>query len=64
VLERQVLAPIVPADVHQLHGVERAFAAPWGTGRVRRLAFELVFDRDEARSAAIAPRHAKVDRHP
>ena len=37
-LEAEVLAPEVPAGVHQLHGVERAAAAPGRAGAVRGLA--------------------------
>ena len=37
-LERQMLATEVPADVHQLHSVERAAAAPRRAGRMGRLA--------------------------
>ena len=58
--QAQVLAAIVPADAHQLDGVERRAAAPRRAGAVRRLAFEGVFDRDQAGAALLAPRHAEV----
>src|SRR5215471_6686025 len=38
----------VPSHVHQLDGVESASPAPWGAGSMRALAFERVFDRDQA----------------
>ena len=50
-----MLAAVVPADVHQLHGVERAAAAPRRAGAVRGLALERVLDRDQAVAAAVAP---------
>ena len=56
----QVLAPIVPAHVHQLHGVERRAAAPGRHRAVRRLALERVLHRHEAAAAAIAPARAEV----
>jgi hypothetical protein len=43
--ETQVLAAEVPADVHQLDGVERAAGAPWAARRLGRLADERVKDR-------------------
>ena len=46
--QRQVLAPEVPADVHQLDRVERAPAAPRRRGRVRALALEAVLHGHEA----------------
>ncbi len=55
-----MLAAIVPAGVHQLDGVERRAAAPRRAGAVRGLAFERVFDRDEAVAAAVAPPRAEV----
>src|SRR3990172_1709761 len=50
-----MLAAIVPADVHQLDGVERALAAPRVARRMSALALETVEHRHEARAAAIAP---------
>ena len=58
--ERQVLAAEVPADVHQLDGVERAAAAPRRAGGVRALALEAVLHRHEPGAVAVAPRHAEV----
>jgi hypothetical protein len=60
VLERQVLAAVVPADVHQLDGVERAAAAPRRAGGMRGLPFERVLDRDEAGAGARTPGDAEV----
>src|SRR5207244_2290640 len=36
----EMLAPEIPARVHQLHCVERAAPAPWGTCGMRALARE------------------------
>ena len=63
-LQAQVLATEVPADVHQLHGVERGAAAPRRGGGMRALALERVLDRDEAVAAVVAPllrRKVRVD---
>ena len=60
VFERQVLAAIVPADVHQLDGVERAAAAPRCAGRVRGLAGEGELDGHEPGAVAIAPGHTEI----
>ena len=46
--QAQMLAAEVPADVHQLHGVERALAAPGSAGGVRAFALEHVLDADQA----------------
>jgi hypothetical protein len=60
-LERQVLAPEVPADIHQFHGVERAAPPPGSTGGVRALSFEGIEHRNETGHVSpIAPRHAHV----
>ena len=61
-LQAQVLAAEVPADVHQLHGVERRPAAPRRAGGVRALALEGVLDRDQAVAAAVAPADAAGSR--
>ena len=58
--ERQVLAPVVPADVHELDRVERAATPPRRPGRVRRLAGERELDRHEPSAIAVAPGHAEV----
>ena len=62
-LDAQVLAPEVPADVHQLDRVERAAAVPRVAGAVRRFAFEGVLDRDHPVAPAVAPggRHSAAD---
>lgn len=62
-LERHVLAVVVPADVHQLDGVEGALAAPRRTGGMRGLSLEAVLHRHEARAVAVAPRDAEVGAH-
>ena len=59
-LQPQVLAAEVPADVHQLDGVERGAAAPRRAGRVRALALERVLDRHEPGADAVAPADAEV----
>ena len=61
-LQAQVLAAEVPADVHQLDGVERRAAAPRRAGGVRALALERVLDRDQAVAAAVAPADAAGSR--
>ena len=51
-----MLAPDVPAHVHQLDRIERAAAAPRRRGRMRRGAMECVFHRDQSAGAAhLAP---------
>ncbi len=59
-LNTQVLAAIVPADVHQHRGVERAAAAPRRSRRVRALTLEGVIDRDESVARAVSPVHPPV----
>ena len=59
-LQAQVLAPEVPADVHQLDGVERAASAPRRAGGVGALALELVLDRDQPVAGAVAPATSEV----
>ena len=54
--EPEMLAAEVPPDVHQLHGVERAPAAPRRAGGVRALALEAVLHRHHAAAAGVAPR--------
>ena len=54
-LQAQVLAAIVPADVHQLDGIERTAAAPWRHGGVGGFAAKRVFDRNQAGVRARAP---------
>ena len=56
----QVLATVVPAHAHQLHGVERRASAPRRTGAVRRLALEGVLHRHEPVAAGVAPRDIQV----
>ena len=56
----QVLAAVLPAGAHQLHGVERRASAPRCARTVGGLAFEGVLDRHQAGAASLAPRHAKV----
>ena len=51
----QVLAAVVPRDVHQLDRVERAAAAPRIDGAMRRLALEEILDRHQTVAAAVAP---------
>src|SRR5947209_4367834 len=55
-LQAEVLAPEVPADVHQLHGIERRAAAPRLAGGMSALALEAVLDRHQAVAAVVAPR--------
>ena len=43
-LQSQMFAPEVPADVHQLNCIERAASLPRRAGGVCALAFERVFD--------------------
>ena len=58
--QAQVLAAILPADAHQLDGVERRAAAPRRAGAVRRFAFERVLHRHQAGAAAVAPRPPRL----
>ena len=46
-LQSQMLAPEVPPDFHELHGIGRAPAAPRRTTRVRALPFEGEHGRDQ-----------------
>ena len=48
VLETQMLAPVIPAGVHQLDGIKRAPASPRRARAVSGLAVEGVFDRHES----------------
>src|SRR4029453_2182341 len=59
-LYAQVLAAIVPADVHQHRGIEGTSAAPGRTGRVRAFSLERVLDRHEAVVRAVSPVDAPV----
>ena len=59
-LNAQMLAAEIPADVHQLDGVERRASAPGRAGRVRAFALERVLDRDESVVRAVAPADAHV----
>ena len=59
-LDPQVLAAEIPADVHQLHGVECRAAAPGRSGRMRALALEVVLDRHEPVAHAVAPADVHV----
>src|SRR5260370_29117153 len=51
----QVLAPEVPADVHELDGIEGTATAPRSGGGVRALALEAVEHRDVAGPGRVAP---------
>jgi hypothetical protein len=42
-LNAQMFAAVIPANVHQLHGVERTAPAPWRIAGMRRLALKCVF---------------------
>ena len=55
-----MLAAEVPADVHELDGVERAAAAPGHHGAVRGRSLERVFDGHEAGAVDVAPRRAEA----
>ena len=59
-LQAQVLAAVVPADVHQLDRVERALAAPWRPGAMRGLPRERVLDRHQPGALSNAPRRAEL----
>ena len=59
-LQTQMLATIVPADIHQRRRIERGLAAPRCTGCMRTLALEQVLDRDEAVARTVAPVHVHV----
>src|SRR5687767_4022439 len=62
-LEAQMLAPIIPAHIHQLDRIKRAASLPWRPGGMRALALEQVFDRHEARVRARAPRDLEIVAH-
>src|SRR5690606_13461755 len=62
-LQAQVLTPIVPADVHQLHGVECAPAPPRCTRGVRGRALERVDDGHQPATAAGTPGGREVAPH-
>ena len=51
----QMLAAHVPADIHQLDGVERRFAAPRRRRRMGAFAGKGIFDRDQAGAGRRAP---------
>src|ERR671910_3359718 len=55
-----MLAPEVPGNVHQLHRIHRAAAAPGRAGAVGGFAFERVLDRNEPVAAALAPARAEI----
>ena len=57
----QMFAAEIPADVHEFHGIERASPAPWRRRRVRALAFETVFHRDQARRVTGGSRTSPSD---
>ena len=59
-LDAQVLAAVVPADVHQHRRIQRAAPAPRRARRMRALALERVFDRHQAVARAVAPVGAPV----
>ena len=61
--QTQMLAAELVADAHQLHCVERAAAAPRGSGGVRAFALEIVLDRDQAVRAAGSVGDCHVIRH-
>src|SRR5262249_50182191 len=54
----QMLAAEIPADVHQFHRIEGALASPRSARGVRTLAFERVFDRDQAVTGPRSPAHS------
>ncbi len=58
-----VLAMVVPADVHQLDGVERAPAAPGRARAVRGFPAEGELDRDHSGSRTRPPANAEVASH-
>ncbi len=55
-LQPQMLASKIPADVHQLHRIERAAAAPRRARRMRRFSHKVVLDADQpgARARPVA----------
>ena len=55
-----MLTAEIPADVHELDGIERAAALPGIAGAMRGDAVERVLDRDEARTPGPAPGHLHV----
>ena len=61
--ESQMLAAEIPADIHQLHRVERAAPLPWLTRRVGALALKRVFHRYEAGARVGPPGHLEVVAH-
>ena len=62
-LDPEVLAAVVPPNVHQLDRVERAAPVPGRTGAVGALTFEQIFDRDQPVAPALPPAdvHAVAD---
>ena len=58
-----MFAAKIPADVHQLHRIQRAAPAPRSPGGVRRLSSECVFDRNHAGLISRPGGHAEVVAH-
>ena len=54
-----MFSSVVPADVHQLDGVERAPSIPRRPGAMRGLAVEEKLDRHQAAAEALAPTRAQ-----
>src|SRR5712691_5911505 len=54
-LRTELLAAEIPADVHELDRAQRVAAAPGPRRRVRGLALESVFDRDQPGPVRLAP---------
>ena len=54
-LQPEVFATEIPADVHQLHGIEGRSAAPRGARGVGAFTLERVLDRHEAGDAPAPP---------
>src|SRR5690606_20875055 len=57
-LQAQVLAPVVPGDVHELDRVQGTPTGPWGAGTVRRAAAERELRGHQPRTA-----HAPAGAH-
>src|SRR2546429_283110 len=62
-LQPEVLAPVIPADVHELDRVERAAAAPRRTGGMCAPALEAEEHGYEAVAGDVAPRGREVIVH-
>src|SRR6185503_14603827 len=59
-LNPQMFAAVIPANVHQLHRVERTAPSPRRIAAMRRLALERVFDRHETVAETLAPTGRQV----